>query len=172
MPRTPNMHGGGALTNANGLHFEQTTSLNDILLQHGFDVSSNGEVLYNGSLIGYSKAKKDFNRFLVDNGVDLNVNSNRLEPDDTFINIINRTVYILEKKFQRVGGSVDEKLQTCPFKKRYYENLDSQMGYETCYTYILNEWFTQPKYRDVLRFILDEGCYYFFNDIPLQFLGL
>ena len=27
MSRTPNTHGGGARTNQNGLHFEQTTSL-------------------------------------------------------------------------------------------------------------------------------------------------
>lgn len=31
MPRTPNIHGGGARTNQNGLHFEQTTSLDDAL---------------------------------------------------------------------------------------------------------------------------------------------
>lgn len=37
MSRMPNMFGGGAGTNANGLHFEQTTSL-DIIekkFQHG-----------------------------------------------------------------------------------------------------------------------------------------
>lgn len=31
MARVPNKHGGGAQTNRNGLHFEQTTSLNDAL---------------------------------------------------------------------------------------------------------------------------------------------
>ena len=30
MARIPNKHGGGAQTNRNGLHFEQTTSLNDV----------------------------------------------------------------------------------------------------------------------------------------------
>ena len=35
MPRNPNIHGGGARTNQNGLHFEQTTSLDDALCNAG-----------------------------------------------------------------------------------------------------------------------------------------
>ena len=38
MPRNPNIHGGGARTNQNGLHFEQTTSLDDALCNAGYDV--------------------------------------------------------------------------------------------------------------------------------------
>ena len=35
MPKSPNTHGGGARTNLNGLHFEQTTSLDDALYSAG-----------------------------------------------------------------------------------------------------------------------------------------
>ena len=128
MPRTPNTHGGGALTNANGLHFEQTTSLD--------------------------------------------VNSDVLLPDDTFTNIGNRTIYIVEKKFQSGSGSVAEKIQTCEYKKLQYMKLISQMGYDTVYVYILSDFFNDPKFADVLKFINSKGCYYFFNELPLDFLGL
>lgn len=44
MPRTPNTYGGGARTNANGLHFEQTTSLNEALANGGYRVAYDGTV--------------------------------------------------------------------------------------------------------------------------------
>ena len=173
MPRIPNTHGGGVATNANGLLFEQTTSLNDALINSGYEVASDGSV-YNSERahIGYSKSKYEFIHFLENSHVNLKVNSDTLLPDDTFINERNRTVYIIEKKFQSRSGSVDEKLQTCVYKTRQYEKLVSQFGYRVVYTYILNDWFHQPKYIDVLKFIKDEGCYYFFNELPLQFLGI
>ncbi len=64
MPRVPNKHGGGSLTNAHGLNFEQTTSLNEALRRSGYKVSDIGEVYYNDCLIGYSKAKHKFRKFL------------------------------------------------------------------------------------------------------------
>ena len=54
MPRTPNTHGGGALTNANGLHFEQTTDLDDALIRKGYSISKIGEVYGNGIHIAVS----------------------------------------------------------------------------------------------------------------------
>ena len=41
MARTPNRFGGGARTNANGLHFEQTTSLDAALTNAGYHVIRN-----------------------------------------------------------------------------------------------------------------------------------
>ena len=38
MPRNPNRYGGGSRTNRNGLHFEQTTSLNEALRNAGFEI--------------------------------------------------------------------------------------------------------------------------------------
>ena len=173
MARIPNTHGGGAATNANGLLFEQTTSLNDALIDNGYRVSSDGKVCNSAGLIlGYSKSKHTFIRFLEENNVDLSVNSDKLLPDDAFINRMNRTVYIIEKKFQSVAGSVDEKLQTCLYKKIQYNKLVSQLGYDIAYTYVLSDWFRQPKYRDVLEFIENVGCCYYFNEIPLDYLGL
>ena len=49
--------------------------------------------------------------------------SKKLLPDDCIFVIINNTLFIIECKFQQVAGSVDEKLQTCDFKKKQYQKL-------------------------------------------------
>jgi len=173
MPRIPNRYGGGSLTNAHGLLFEQTTSLNAALNNEGFRLSTDGSVCDSkGLVLGYSKSNHGFIRFLEDNRVDLSVNSDILLPDDAFINTRIKTVFIIEKKFQNVAGSVDEKLQTCLYKTRQYHKLVSQMNYGIEYTYVLSDWFKQKRYRDVLEYIVDVGCSYFFNELPLEFLGL
>ena len=43
--RMPNVYGGGANTNVNGLKFEQTTSLDSILERKGFEIIDD-EVYY------------------------------------------------------------------------------------------------------------------------------
>lgn len=173
MPRTPNTHGGGALTNAHGLLFEQTTSLDEALINRGYRVTNEGKVINSrGVILGYSRSKNKFIRYLEEHNTDLSVNSDRLLPDDAFINIFNTTIFIIEKKYQHIAGSVDEKLQTCLYKKRQYTKLSSQIGYDLVYTYVLNDWFRKPKYADVLDFIEEVGCHYFFNELPLGFLGI
>ena len=81
-------------------------------------------------------------------------------------------MFILEVKTQHKVGSVDEKLQTCDFKKKQYQKLLFQLNMEVEYVYILDEWFRQSKYKDVLDYVISVGCQYYFNYIPLQKLGL
>ena len=123
-------------------------------------------------ILGYSRPKREFIRYLEEQGVDLTVNSDQLLPDDAFINIINKTIYIIEKKFQSVAGSVEEELQSCSYNKRQYTKLALQIGYDLEYTYVLSGWFTKTKYADVLEFIEEVGCHYYFNELPLDFLGI
>lgn len=70
MARIPNIHGGGAQTNANGLHFEQTTSLNDALENARYNV--HGTEVYDGKkLIGLSVPKnKVYSCFLEPKDID------------------------------------------------------------------------------------------------------
>ena len=93
-------------------------------------------------------------------------------PDNALYVIVNNTMFIIEVKHQEVNGSVDEKLQTCDFKKKQYIKLLSELNYEVEYIYILDDWFRQPKYKDVLDYIISVNCKYYFNYIPLQKLGL
>lgn len=173
MARTPNTHGGGAQTNANGLLFEQTTSLDDVLNEAGFDVND-CRVYMAGKLIGASVPQnKIYSRFLDENGIDFrDYNSKKWHPDECFVNYQNKTAYIIEKKFQNASGSVDEKLPGCHFKKMEYIKLFEPLGFSVEFAYVFNDWFLDPRYKDTLEYIERMGCFYFFNRIPLDFLGL
>ena len=78
--------------------------------------------------------------------------SKKLLPDDSIYVIIRNTVYIIECKFQKVAGSIDEKLQTCDFKKKQYQKLFSRANIEVEYMYLLSDWFKKPEYKDVLDY--------------------
>lgn len=96
----------------------------------------------------------------------------KLLPDDAIYVIVNNTMFIIELKFQKTAGSVDEKLQTCDFKKKQYRKLLAPLNFEVEYVYILNDWFRQPEYNDVLDYVISVGCQYYFHYLPLQKLGL
>lgn len=173
MSRNPNRFGGGARTNQNGLYFEQTTSLNDALIQAGYNVENH--IVYRENVqIGMSVPQKRlYTHFLNPNGIFYyNYNSKEWRPDEAFINFENGTAYIIEKKFQSCSGSVDEKLPGCHFKKLEYEKLFHPLNYTVEFIYIFNDWFLNSKYRDTLEYIKQMGCHYFYNEIPLYFLGL
>jgi len=40
------------------------------------------------------------------------------------------------------------------------------------YVYILNDWFRNEKYRDVLDYIISVDCKYYFEYLPLHKIGL
>ena len=108
--------------------------------------------------------------------------SKLLFPDTAFYNCKNKTLYIIEKKEQKCSGSVDEKLQTCDFKLRQYKRLvEGTVGRRKFqinhveYFFILNNYFEERKdgeYRDVLQYIREIGCQYYFNKITIKELGL
>lgn len=101
-----------------------------------------------------------------------NLISKKILPDDCILNILNNTLYVIEKKFQSGSGSVDEKLQTCDFKKKQYEKLMKPLGINVKYCYLLSEWFKRSEYDDVKEYITNCKCNYFFNEIPIEYLEL
>ena len=99
--------------------------------------------------------------------------SAQLLPDEAIFVVSKNTVYIVEKKTQSKGGSVDEKLQTCDFKLKQYKKLFSPLNKEVSYSYLLDkDWFKNPRYKDTLDYIISVGCKYYFNYIPLDAIGL
>ena len=99
--------------------------------------------------------------------------SRRLLPDDALLVIVRETLFIIEVKYQQVAGSVDEKLQTCDFKRKQYLKLVAPLGLKVEYVYVLNDWFKKPEYKDVLDYIISvDGCSYYFEYLPLQRIGL
>ena len=174
MAKMPNTHGGGAQTNINGLKFERETSFEKALANAGYFVED-CKIYKDGMCIGMSVPKKKlYKNFLKPMGIDYTeYNSKAWEPDECFINSLNRTAYIIEKKFQKVSGSVDEKLAVCDFKRWEYAKLFNSLGYEVKFLYVLNDWFKDNnRYDDMRKYIEDTGCYYFYNEIPMNFLQL
>ena len=93
-------------------------------------------------------------------------------PDDSIFVLLNNKLHIIECKHQEVAGSVDEKLQTCDFKKKQYKKLMAPANIDVEYIYLLDDWFKDAKYTDVLNYIHSVGCDYYFEYIPLHRLGL
>jgi hypothetical protein len=169
--RKMNKAGGGATTNLHGLKFEQTTSLENALKLNGYRVIDD-EVFKNDKKVGQLCGKnKIYSHILKPMGIDWkSILSKRLLPDEAIL--VGKTLYIIEKKFQQGAGSVDEKLQTCDFKKKQYTKLMAAVGVNVEYIYVLNNWFNKDEYRDVHEYIHEVGCKYYFNIIPLEEIGL
>lgn len=168
-----NIHGGGATTNHNGLAFEQETSLKTAFENQGYTVVNN-EVFLNMSAKGLITSKHGlYKDILIPNDILWSeILSKQLLPDEVFFNYSNRTIYIIEKKFQSAAGSVDEKLQTCDFKKRQYQKLLADLNVSVEYIYVLSEWFDDSSYNDTKEYILSVGCRYYTRILPLDVLGL
>lgn len=162
MSRKPNIHGGGAQTNANGLKFERDTDLLQIISSiDGYKVEGNKVYRSENLVAEYFSKHSLYTMFLEPKGIFYkNYISAKLLPDDVLI--VGDTCYIIEKKYQKVGGSVDEKLVTFPFKKEQYQKMFSPLDMKVEFYYLLNDWFENERYRDTLAYIENKGSRYFF----------
>lgn len=168
---------GGAKT-VTGLRFEERVSLQNLFeTLPGYNVRGSGraglDLFYEGVLVARMFKKHAFYEFLTEEGVDWRtVISKRLLPDDALLVVVRGTLFIIEAKFQMVAGSVDEKLQTCDFKRKQYSKLTRTLNLKVEYVYVLNDWFKDQKYKDTLDYISSMNCHYVFNEVPLNWLGL
>jgi len=162
--------GGNTIT---GLKFEKGRDILSILSNiKGYSIKGN-VIFYLGKEIARSYRKYSLYKFLESQGVDYKkIISKKLLPDEALYVIINNTLFVIEMKYQEVAGSVDEKLQTCDFKKKQYKKLMAPLNIEVEYIYILSDWFRKPEYKDVLDYVISVGCQYYFQYLPLQKLGL
>ena len=156
-----------------GLIYEDKVDLATFIAkQKKYTVKDCG-VLNLGECVAHIFKKYAFNTFLETRGIDWRQHlSKQLLPDNAIYVIVNNTMLILEVKTRHTVGSVDEKVQTYDYKKKQYKKLLFQLNMEVEYIYILDEWFRQPKYKDVLDYVISVGCQYYFNYISLQKLGL
>lgn len=170
--RRINTVGGGAQTNVNGLEFEARTHLIDAINNHPEFTVLENHVFKNGEVVAYYYEKHGlYKKLLQSRGIDYTqFISKKLLPDGALL--VDNTIYIIEKKFQNGAGSVDEKLQTCDFKRKQYVKLFSPIDINVQFYYVLNDWFNQPSNRDVFEYIRSVGCDYFFEELPLNRLGL
>jgi len=162
--------GGNTIT---GLRFEKGRDILSILSNaKGYSVKGN-IIYYLGKEVARSYRKNGLYKFLESQGVDYKkIISKKLLPDEALYIIIKNTLFVIEMKYQEVAGSVDEKLQTCDFKKKQYKKLMAPLNIEVEYIYILSDWFRKPEYKDVLDYVISVGCQYYFQYLPLEKLGL
>lgn len=168
--------GGNTLT---GLNFERQVDLHQLLAaKPGYEVRpapgrAGKEVYFRGELVARCFRKNEFYEYLDEHGVDWHSKlSKELLPDDALLVIVRETLFIIEVKYQQVAGSVDEKLQTCDFKRKQYLKLVIEIGLKVEYVYVLNDWFKDARYKDVLDYINSVNCHYKFGSLPLAWLGL
>lgn len=162
--------GGNTIT---GLNFERERDVLSILRKARWYSVRGSIIYYKGKEVARSYRKNGLYKYLESRGIDYRTQiSKRLLPDEALYVIVRNTLYIIEMKFQKVAGSVDEKLQTCDFKKKQYKKLMSQVNIEVGYIYILDEWFRRPEYKDTLDYILSVGCQFYFEYLPLYKIGL
>jgi len=166
--------GKGGGNTRTGLVFEGKTDLSTFLAQQPHYTIVGYDVFYDKNKIAeVYKKHKFYNVFLTSLGIDWKQYiSKQLLPDDSIIVFSNNTLFIIECKHQEVAGSVDEKLQTCDFKKKQYKKLLAPANIDVEYIYLLDNWFRDSKYKDVLDYIHSVGCDYYFEYIPLHRLGL
>jgi hypothetical protein len=165
---------GGANTNRTGLKFEKDTDIKDSIKNvNGYTIKDE-EIYFKDKKVAEIYSKYRLYKVLLPK---LNIDwtkrvSAKLLPDEAIFIIKDSTLFIIEKKMQTGTGSVDEKLQTCDFKKKKYEKLLEGTNIKVEVAFVLSDWFKSPKYKDSLDYIKSVNCHYFFNVLPLEFLGL
>jgi hypothetical protein len=134
---------GGAKTNANGLLYETATELS---------VSEFSQIPNFVERGGVQLKKAAFYKHMDKLGaIDKTVlpAAGCKQPDEVVV--VDKQVFIIEKKFQNGPGSVDEKIQTAGFKTRHYQSMFPK--YRVHYIYCLSDWFKKPEYKSVLAYL-------------------
>jgi len=164
--------GKGGANTGTGIQYERKTDLlTELLKLPDFTVTGNS-IKKNDVEIAINCQKHKFYQFLKERGVDYKkMVSSELLPDEGIFIPAQNTMFVIEKKWQQGKGSVDEKIQTCAYKKQYYSNLLAPLEIKAEYILVLSDWFMQKKYTDVLNYVEAQGCKYFFKTLPLGILG-
>ena len=136
-------HGaGGANTNKNGLPYEELTDLKTQFLVT-YRTNDFLEIVFNNDTNGYKfvyTKQKGFSNFMDEYyNSDIPKAHGCKNTDESFIHRESKTIFIIEKKFQTVSGSVCEKIQTGPFKKWNYSQMFPD--FNVIYIYCLSDWF-------------------------------
>jgi len=171
--------GVGGCNTLTGLNFEKKVDFQELIkLVPGYELKGIPHkaglgLFFDNKLVARCFRKYDFYKFLEEEKISWKqLISRKLLPDDALLVIVRETLFIIEVKYQQVGGSVDEKLQTCDFKRKQYLKLVAPLGIKVEYVYVLSDWFRKPEYKDMLDYVHSVNCHYKFSELPLAWLGL
>lgn len=131
---------GGTKTNKNGLSYEKMTNLDDkitILETNKFS----RKIIFNGNTKIFIKIEKSNLFKYMKDYIDKNIIKAHgcKKPDECYIDLDTKHIFIIEKKFQQCSGSVCEKIQTPCFKLWQYKRTFPT--FNIVYIYCLSEWF-------------------------------
>lgn len=150
---------GGANTQT-GKIFEIKTDLKTALVKNNYDIND------------FTFIKQcDFNKYLKEQfNFDMTEKyGTYFKPDEAVI--YKDVLYVVEKKQQGGGGSVDEKIQTGPFKLHVYEYCAKLMGLKgVSYSYLLGDYFKHKKFSQYVIpvYLKGHGIPVYFNTLPLE----
>ena len=155
---------GGANTNVNGLSYEEKTDLkteysNCVINEKYHTKKISFHLFINVEFVNANK--KAFHKYMESMGeknASIQPAAGCKEPDEAYIDENRKYIYIIEKKFQKGTGSVDEKIQTGPFKQQHYRKMFP--NFKTFYIYCLSDWFKRKEYESVLEYLQE-------NNIPI-----
>lgn len=158
------------------LEFEEKTDLTNLINQSlEYSVENKKVKNSSGNIIGALYKKSEFTRDFLKGEMGLSVEDywiNTKQPDDCFVNFKDKTIYIIEKKFQSTTGTADEKPAACEFLLYLYEKIAKPIGYRVRLAYVFNDFFKQEKYKTMLDYMLTKDVIYWFNTINLNWLDL
>jgi hypothetical protein len=156
---------GGPNTNKNGLKFEEVADLKD--RYESIQTSQNGigsEVKFKGHSRTFIKVSKSalhkYMQKIGEKNMNLKPAAGCKEPDEAYIDLERKNIFIIEKKFQQISGSADEKLQTGCFKQSHYEGLFP--NFKIYYMFCLSEWFKRED--SALKYLKDGGIPVFWEN--------
>ena len=150
---------GGANT-VTGKWFEGITDLKTALIENGYNLEN----------FTFCK-QRDFPKYF-EIHTKLNMRDmfgKQFWPDEAVI--FNNTLYIIEKKMQSGGGSVDEKIQTGPYKLYIYQKCAEALGLNGAkYIFLLsNEYFNIPKFtKHQIPYLNGHNISVYFDRLPLE----
>lgn len=153
------VNGFGGANTQTGLFFEIETDLKTNLEKANIDISN---IIF--------CCKYDFPKLMKKYDFDMTEYfGKRYLPDEGFI--YKNHLYIIEKKYQSVSGSVDEKIQTGPYKKLIYDICAEKLGLNgASYIYLLKgSAFNTPKYTThQIPYLINNGISVYFDNFPIS----
>ena len=173
---------GGSNTNATGLSYEAKTDLSTEYTitadsvepstiptnQEPLQKDKYTRIKFTGSDKVFIKANKSELHKIMTELKEINTElepaSGCKNPDEAYISLDDKQVFIIEKKFQQTGGSVDEKIQTGVFKQYHYGKLFP--NFTVSYIYCLSDWFKKSEYKSVLEYLLANNIHIFWGSEP------
>lgn len=133
---------GGSKTNLNGLAYEKKTEIKEEIKvikneKYHNKIQIGEKILYEinkSNLFNYMEENDKINK-------SINKAHGCKKPDECYVDEKENIIFIIEKKFQQVNGSVCEKIQTPDFKIWQYGRTFPD--YKIVYIYCLSKWFRE-----------------------------